>query len=314
MVGGAGDDALLVAGAGPKSLSGGDGDDVLDAPGFGGDRMRNSTAAAPGRISWSMETAAISGQRAGGVTSEPDHRAGRPHLISSSPGGRRCPQRWADEYHERVSGTPFGDILTGGPGPDELLGQRESPRPDHPERGRQRTPLSGSDGEIIWTGNIGARLHRWRRRDNEFPKGSGGDTFLMRDGVLEKMSCSARDVVVGDLVDSWTGLETASRSPPPRPSTCSTPASRAGSPWSAHRTATTRGCPVRVRNRGVRGHAAPAPGRPAGRCWPVPGTAYAPGGPRVCRCACPRGRRPARVVAASPSTPRRSMPTAATGA
>ena len=201
VVGGAGDDALLVAGAGPKSLSGGDGDDVLDAPGFAGDPNAKVDGGAGRDLVEYGNGGRVESGEPGGVTA--NLTTGRAALLISRLPGRPDDVR-SDGLTsiERVSGTPFGDILTGGPGPDELLGQRG---PDLINGVGGNDTVSGGDGEDRLDGGIGIDSIDGGAGIDEFPKGSGGDTFLMRDGVLEKMSCSARDVVVNDLVDSVDG-------------------------------------------------------------------------------------------------------------
>ena len=166
------------------TLNGGAGRDLADYRSSGGP---SSDAGEPGGVTANLAT-------------------GRADLLvnqlPSIPGAARRPDVLRSDQLigiERVSGTPFGDILTGGPGADELMGQDG---PDDLAGGDGDDALAGGNGGDRMLGGAGADSIDGGAGIDEFPKGTGGDTFLTRDGFIERIACASRDIVVDDLVDA----------------------------------------------------------------------------------------------------------------
>lgn len=196
--GGAGDDTIVVAADEARSLSGGDGDDSLEAPETGaGQGALLAGGAGRDLVSYASSNNPAVGEP-GGVTA--NLATGRADLLISRLAGRPDVIR-TDQLTgiERLTGTPYGDILTGGTGADELLGQDG---PDDLTGGDGDDALAGGNGGDRLIGGAGADSIDGGPGIDDFPKGTGGDTFLTRDGLIERISCTARDVVVDDLVDA----------------------------------------------------------------------------------------------------------------
>ncbi|MEA2318274.1 MAG: hypothetical protein QOD44_2463 [Solirubrobacteraceae bacterium] len=192
--GGAGDDVIVVDNPGPRTLRGGDGDDVLKAPASSSQPV--TFDGGPGRDL--VDYASVNSAAPGGVrASLTDQTAVL--VVDRGTGGRAVRTR-SDSLLaiERLSGTPQGDILSGGPGDDELQG---ASGPDNLFGLAGNDLLGGGDGADLLDGSKGSDTLDGGAGLDEFTPGGGADTLLSRDGVAESLTCISADVVVDDLVD-----------------------------------------------------------------------------------------------------------------
>jgi hypothetical protein len=100
---------------------------------------------------------------------------------------------------ERLAGTGFGDVLTGGSGADELIG---NDGPDVLDGGEGSDSLLGGGGSDSLQGGTGADSLDGGDEVGEYQRTVGGDTILARDGFGERLACGEKDTVVDDLVDT----------------------------------------------------------------------------------------------------------------
>jgi hypothetical protein len=192
--GGTGNDDLTLVGRG-RTLRGGEGDDVLRAPGGIPDESVTWDGGGGRDLVDFAGATTTGGERTPGVTAS--LATGRATIVV---GGFATLSFRQDTLTgiERLSGTEFGDILEGGAGADELLGQggpdilRGADGNDTLNGGLATDELSGGKGADTLDGGPGV--------DN-FPAGEGFDTFLTRDGFQEGVTCVNKDVVVNDLAD-----------------------------------------------------------------------------------------------------------------
>lgn len=96
-----------------------------------------------------------------------------------------------------IRGTPRNDVLIGGPGNDRIYG----------EGGNDR--IVGNGGADVLVGGTGQDM---------IDGGADADAIHSADGTRDRVECGAgRDSVASDRVDTLTGCESSSASPPPAP-------------------------------------------------------------------------------------------------
>jgi RTX calcium-binding nonapeptide repeat (4 copies) len=204
VLGGAGDDSLLVDAQGPRTLRGGDGDDVLNAPASSPSPVTFDGGAGRDLVDYASVRASPD-RTPGGVRASLADQTATVVVDRAIPGG--LPERTRSDSLigiERLSGTPQGDILSGGPGDDELQG---AGGPDNLFGLAGNDVLGGGDGEDLLDGSKGADTLDGGAGADQFTSGGGGDTLLSRDGVAESLTCVSADVVVDDLVDRLVAPE-----------------------------------------------------------------------------------------------------------
>lgn len=192
--GGAGTDLLdsssgaLIA----SVLLGGEGDDVLRArPRSRSDRFVGGA----GRDTLDLSPVAVPGVTSGVRV---DLAAGT--IVSSISGGEdQIAVVSAVGEVETVLGTPLGDVMAGG---------KETGVTLDGAAGADRL-TAGSGGGILLGGAGADALSGGPAVDtldggpglDDYSKGTDGDTFLLRDGALEQVSCPKSGTVVADLAD-----------------------------------------------------------------------------------------------------------------
>ena len=196
LAGGAGNDTLSVGGPGTHTLRGLDGDDVLSSAG-----EANRPATFDGGVGRDLvdfkEGRAPPGSVRGGVTASLVSGTST-ELYGRSPSGDTTRQGSLIAI-ERLSGTGFGDVLTGAAGADELIGEGG---PDNLVGGDGNDTLSGGPGVDDVNGGNGTDGLDGGTGDDLLRTSLGGDSILMRDGFAERFSCANREIVTNDLVDS----------------------------------------------------------------------------------------------------------------
>jgi hypothetical protein len=200
-IGNVGNDQLLVEGVSPRTLRGGDGDDVLDASGATGSSPVAFDGGA-GRdlaVFGDVRTQIFNGTDDGRSRVSASLVTNQASVMTRNSAGTLVVVR-TDSLAgiERLQGTPLGDILTGGTGPDELIG---GDGPDDLRGGDGTDLLSGGDGIDDLQGGKDADTLDGGVQADTYPRGAGNDTFLTRDGHAETVTCVQGDVVVNDLVD-----------------------------------------------------------------------------------------------------------------
>ena len=190
LLGGPGNDTLFAETIGPATLNGGDGDDVLGVS----ETVRPATFdGALGR-----DTVDYSPEARAGVTAS--LAAGRAtividHDVNGTPITRTDSLRSA----EGLTGTEFGDILTGGVGADVLQGLHG---PDNLSGGDGNDALDGGRGLDQLNGGNGADTVDGGHGVDVFTTSRGGDRLLTRDGFAERMECGTdRNAIFNDLAD-----------------------------------------------------------------------------------------------------------------
>jgi hypothetical protein len=198
--GGAGNDVLVVASSGARTLRGDLGDDTLvpvlasgasEAPATlegGAGRDLADYADSPGGVNASIAT------RSATVFSSIRRDPTSGQTISSSSPIRN--DSLSDI--ERLSGSREADSLTGGPLADELLGQGAA---DILEGGDGADILDGGPGTDALNGGLGGDTQIGGPGRDTFRLGNGGDNYQTRDGFVEDIQCARADSLVGDLVD-----------------------------------------------------------------------------------------------------------------
>ena len=203
--GGAGNDALEVSGVG-RTLLGGDGNDALAAPGFAQSGNPVAFNGGTGRDiadfrGLSRLSSSFNEERAGVTASL---ATGRAEILLPASGGSRVDTLTAIEG---LSGTPVGDVLTGGAGADDLIGQDG---PDILSGGDGNDTLNGGDASDRLTAGKGTDTLDGGKAIDEFVRSDGGDTLISRDGFAESTTCTSADVIVNDLVDRLLSPELCS--------------------------------------------------------------------------------------------------------
>jgi hypothetical protein len=203
--GGAGNDLLVVEGFG-RTLLGGDGDDVLAAPGRA--RAGNAVTFNGGVGRDTADFRSIDRMNAFGNPED----AGVTASLATGRAEIRLPAETADRVDtltaiEGLSGTEVGDVLTGGAGADTLLGQEG---PDVLNGGDGNDLVSGGDASDQLTGGKGADTLDGGKGIDDFVTSDGGDTLISRDGFAESTTCVTADVIVNDLVDKLLAPERCS--------------------------------------------------------------------------------------------------------
>jgi hypothetical protein len=194
--GGAGDDNLEVSAAAPAGVRGGDGNDVLSAPANAEGSTTATFDGGAGRdlvdyLGVNSDGGVVASLAAGSATILLD--ATRPTTRTDSLTGV-----------ERLSGTRFGDVLTGGPGADELAG---NDGPDVLDGAEGADSLLGGDGSDSLQGGAGTDSLDGGDGIDDFKKSLGGDTLLARDGAAERLACFDKETVVDDLADGIDQIE-----------------------------------------------------------------------------------------------------------
>jgi hypothetical protein len=200
--GGPGNDALEVSGVG-RTLLGGDGNDTLAAPGLAQSANPVAFNGGTGRDfadfrGISRLSSSFNEERAGVTASL---ATGRAEILLPASATSRVDTLTAIEG---LSGTAVGDVLTGGPGNDDLLGQDG---PDILNGGDGNDTLNGGDASDRLTAGKGTDTLDGGRAIDEFVKSDGGDTLISRDGFAESTACTSADVIVNDLVDRLVSPE-----------------------------------------------------------------------------------------------------------
>jgi hypothetical protein len=202
--GGTGDDILAVSSPSDISIRAGDGNDALasrrngDNPtspvafdgGTGRDLVDYSSVGSDGGVSASLATGSAT------LLMEPSDNP-----TSATKGSTRTDSLIGVE---RLAGTGFGDVLTGGSGADELSGNGG---PDVLEGGEGSDSLLGGDGSDSLQGGVGADTLDGGDGIDEFGRAVGGDTILARDGFAERLACSDKETVVDDLADTLNVID-----------------------------------------------------------------------------------------------------------
>ncbi len=212
VLGGPGNDAIMLVALGERTIKGDDGNDVLAAPGQTSSRTPVDYDGGTGidMASFAGTTApiVISGAPAGtfgqvpvGVNASLETKTAS--FVGLNESGVQATVGTAGLAGiETLSGTELADVLTGHTGPDTLLGNggndnlRGGDGDDNLQGGDDLDDLVGGVGKDTLDGGLGI---------DTFPKGSGGDTFLTRDGYAEAILCVKEDVLVVDLADKLGG-------------------------------------------------------------------------------------------------------------
>lgn len=199
--GGAGADVLALAAPRAQTLRGGDGDDALVTNG-GGDGATIDGGAGRDLLDYGSNGPIPGGSVPGGVSASLQSNRAR-WVYGRHPTFGEQARSDAIAAIERLSGTPNGDSLTGGAGADELIGEGG---PDDLAGGDGNDFLAGGDGDDLLVGGDGTDTLDGGKHADVFRPSPGGDTIQARDGFAERMTCSAGEAVVNDLVD---GLDNA---------------------------------------------------------------------------------------------------------
>ena len=199
VVGGLGNDAIKVKAEATQTVRGAEGDDALSTAGIGNRPV--TLDGGPGRdlVDYLGGGDAPSGSVPGGVTASLTTGTAR-WLYGRHPTQGDTARQDTLVGIERLSGTEFGDSLTGGTGADELIGEAG---PDNLDGLDGNDTLAGGDGEDAIVGGNGTDALDGGKQVDEFRTGLGGDTVNSRDAFVERVSCTtARETVINDLVDA----------------------------------------------------------------------------------------------------------------
>ena len=199
VVGGLGNDAIGVKAEATQTVRGAEGDDTLSTAGIGNRPV--TLDGGPGRdlVEYLGGGDAPSGSVRGGVTASLTTGTAR-WLYGRHPSQGDFARQDTLVGIERLSGTEFGDSLTGGTGNDELIGEGG---PDNLDGLDGSDALTGGDGEDAIAGGNGTDVLDGGKQVDEFRTGLGGDTVNSRDAFVERVSCTtARETVINDLVDA----------------------------------------------------------------------------------------------------------------
>ena len=199
VVGGLGNDAIAVRAPASQTVRGAEGDDTLSTAGLGNRSVTLDGGAGRDLVDYFGGGEAPSGSVRGGVTASLTTGTAR-WLYGRHPAAGDFARQDTLVGIERLSGTEFGDSLTGSAGTDELIGEAG---PDNLDGLDGNDTLAGGDGEDAIVGGNGTDALDGGKHVDEFRTGLGGDTVNSRDAFVERVSCTtARETVINDLVDA----------------------------------------------------------------------------------------------------------------
>lgn len=214
--GGAGNDSISIDHQLGRTLSGGDGDDTMAAPGLVGPNRRVSWIGGAG-----LDVANFAGEFTSFRDSAGEFRTVPVHVNASVPAKQVVHSRAGEagslvgvrtdalDSIESFVGGSEGDVLTGDGGPNSLIG---GAGPDNISGGEGSDTLAGENGIDQLDGGTGADLLDGGISIDTFKSKAtdGGDTYLVRDGFLEEIGCVKADIVVADLADKVGDLQSCS--------------------------------------------------------------------------------------------------------
>jgi hypothetical protein len=209
--GGAGNDSVAVLAPIPtRVLLGGDGDDVLAAPGR---TSASHTVAWDGGLGNDIANFADTSTQffSGAFSDSPQlhvnaslatkvvtlSRPAYTEAGEAEPGLRTVRTDTLNGF-EGVTGGKVGDVLAGSAGPDTLIGGEG---PDNLTGADGADTLNGEDGLDSLNGGLGADVLDGGTGIDTYAKEDGFNTYLARDGFLESIACIKGDVVTADLAD-----------------------------------------------------------------------------------------------------------------
>ena len=203
--GGVGADVLSARWPFPRTLRGGDGDDVLIGRPAPSDIFTEPGATLDGGAGRDqVDYGSSDGVSASLATSSALVRTSVSRDVATGQPGRITTRTDSFLGIERLSGSPAGDVLTGAAGPDELLGQAGF---DTLTGGAGNDTINGGPDSDVLDGGDGADAIDGGPGRDTFTRGTGGDTITSRDGFAETVTCVKADTIVSDLVDRLASPE-----------------------------------------------------------------------------------------------------------